>query len=330
MSTTTTASSSTWCSTSPSSVPSRSSGATTRSPPRHALDFDGVLLSPGPGTPEAAGVCIDMVRAAAGHVPVLGVCLGHQAIAVAYGGTVGRAPELLHGKTSLVEHDGVGVLEGLPEPFTATRYHSLAVEPASMPAELEVTGTYGRRRDHGAAAPRARRRGRAVPPGVRPHRGRPPTARQLARRRAATRTPYAAPPASRPSSTAPARGSRRSPGLLGGRRARGRRRGARGRRRGARGRRRRRRGLGVDDVHRLAAGELGAARGVRREDLARRAVRVLLLDCLLVWKPALVSWRGRVRDVPPVTSGTLTIPEATRARPGSRRDRSARRAGSSR
>ena len=108
-------------------------------PASAALDFDGVLLSPGPGTPEAAGVCIDMVRAAAGHVPVLGVCLGHQAIAVAYGGTVGRAPELLHGKTSVVEHDGVGVLEGLPEPFTATRYHSLSVEPSSMPAELEVT-----------------------------------------------------------------------------------------------------------------------------------------------------------------------------------------------
>jgi para-aminobenzoate synthetase component II len=108
-------------------------------PASAALDYDGVLLSPGPGTPEAAGVCIDMVRAAAGHVPVLGVCLGHQAIAVAYGATVGRAPELLHGKTSVVEHHGTGVLDGLPEPFTATRYHSLAVEPASMPSELEVT-----------------------------------------------------------------------------------------------------------------------------------------------------------------------------------------------
>jgi para-aminobenzoate synthetase component II len=104
-----------------------------------ALGFDGVLLSPGPGIPENAGVCVDMVRAAAGHVPVLGVCLGHQAIAVAYGATVGRAPELLHGKTSLVEHRGDGVLSGLPSPFTATRYHSLAVDPASVPAELEVT-----------------------------------------------------------------------------------------------------------------------------------------------------------------------------------------------
>jgi para-aminobenzoate synthetase component II len=108
--------------------------------PEEALDYDGVLLSPGPGVPEAAGVCVPMVRVAAGKVPVLGVCLGHQAIAVAYGGVVSRAPELLHGKTSLVEHDGVGVLAGLPDPFTATRYHSLAVESASVPAELEVTG----------------------------------------------------------------------------------------------------------------------------------------------------------------------------------------------
>ena len=108
-------------------------------PPEAALDFDGVLLSPGPGTPEGAGVCVEMVRAAAGDVPLLGVCLGHQAIAVAYGATVGRAPELLHGKTSLVEHKGEGVLAGLPDPFTATRYHSLAVDPESVPDELEVT-----------------------------------------------------------------------------------------------------------------------------------------------------------------------------------------------
>ncbi len=101
--------------------------------------FDGVLLSPGPGVPEEAGVCIDLVKHLAGRVPLFGVCLGHQAIAVAYGGTVGRAPELLHGKTSQVVHDGVGVFEGLPSPFTATRYHSLAVEPASVPAELIVT-----------------------------------------------------------------------------------------------------------------------------------------------------------------------------------------------
>ena len=105
-----------------------------------ARAYDGVLLSPGPGTPEDAGVCIDLVRACAGTVPVFGVCLGHQAIAVAYGATVDRAPELLHGKTSEVLHDGVGVLAGLPSPFTATRYHSLAVVPSTLPAELAVTG----------------------------------------------------------------------------------------------------------------------------------------------------------------------------------------------
>jgi para-aminobenzoate synthetase component 2 len=105
-----------------------------------AADYDGVLLSPGPGTPEEAGVCVEMVRSCAGRVPVFGVCLGLQSIAVAYGATVGRAPELLHGKTSLVHHEGAGVLAGMPSPFTATRYHSLAVEPATVPADLEVTG----------------------------------------------------------------------------------------------------------------------------------------------------------------------------------------------
>ncbi len=106
---------------------------------RDADAYDGVLLSPGPGTPEKAGVCVEMVQHCAGRTPLLGVCLGHQAIAVAYGGSVDRAPELLHGKTSEVHHDGAGVLNGLPEPFTATRYHSLAVDPATVPDELEVT-----------------------------------------------------------------------------------------------------------------------------------------------------------------------------------------------
>jgi para-aminobenzoate synthetase component 2 len=108
--------------------------------PSEARGYDGVLLSPGPGTPERAGVCVDLVRECAGSVPLLGVCLGHQAIAVAYGGVVERAPELLHGKTSQVLHAGVGVLAGLPSPFTATRYHSLAVRPESLPEELAVTG----------------------------------------------------------------------------------------------------------------------------------------------------------------------------------------------
>ncbi|MER6614668.1 aminodeoxychorismate/anthranilate synthase component II [Streptomyces xantholiticus] len=107
----------------------------------HAQDgFDGVLLSPGPGAPEEAGVCIDMVRhCAVTGVPVFGVCLGMQSMTVAYGGVVDRAPELLHGKTSPVIHDGTGVFAGLPSPFTATRYHSLAAEPARFPEELEVT-----------------------------------------------------------------------------------------------------------------------------------------------------------------------------------------------
>lgn len=108
--------------------------------PSDAARYDGVLLSPGPGTPERAGGCIDLIREAAGRVPVLGVCLGLQAIAVAYGGRVGRAPELLHGKTSEVHHDGVRVLAGVPSPFTATRYHSLAVETGTVPDELEIAG----------------------------------------------------------------------------------------------------------------------------------------------------------------------------------------------
>ncbi|WP_300007270.1 aminodeoxychorismate/anthranilate synthase component II [Pseudonocardia sp.] len=104
-------------------------------------DVDGVLLSPGPGTPERAGVSIEAVRAGASRgLPVLGVCLGHQAIGVAFGGVVERAPELLHGKTSLVRHDGTGVLAGLPDPFVATRYHSLSIRPDTVPAALEVTG----------------------------------------------------------------------------------------------------------------------------------------------------------------------------------------------
>lgn len=108
--------------------------------PADANGFDGVLLSPGPGTPTDAGVCIEMINEVGGDVPIFGVCLGHQAIAEAFGGTVSQAPELLHGKTSLVEHDGIGVLSDLPSPFTATRYHSLAVEEPTLPAEIEVTG----------------------------------------------------------------------------------------------------------------------------------------------------------------------------------------------
>ena len=111
--------------------------------PGFARGFDGILLSPGPGTPEEAGVCVDVVRTQAGVVPIFGVCLGLQSIGVAYGGVVDRAPELLHGKTSPIDHQGLGVLAGLPSPFTATRYHSLAIEPDTMPSVLEVTATTG-------------------------------------------------------------------------------------------------------------------------------------------------------------------------------------------
>ena len=103
--------------------------------------FDGILLSPGPGTPERAGASIPLVHASAQTgTPLLGVCLGHQAIGVAFGGTVDRAPELLHGKTSLVHHSNGGVLQGLPDPFTATRYHSLTILPETKPDVLEATG----------------------------------------------------------------------------------------------------------------------------------------------------------------------------------------------
>jgi para-aminobenzoate synthetase component 2 len=103
--------------------------------------FDGVLISPGPGVPERAGVSVAMIKfCAENKIPLFGVCLGHQAIGVAFGATVSRAPELLHGKTSLVHHQQQGVLEGLPSPFTATRYHSLCVERDTVGAELEITG----------------------------------------------------------------------------------------------------------------------------------------------------------------------------------------------
>jgi para-aminobenzoate synthetase component 2 len=105
-----------------------------------AEEFDGILLSPGPGTPERAGASIPLVLAcAAAKTPLLGVCLGHQAIGVAFGGTVDRAPELRHGKTSSVYHSNIGVLQGLPDPFTATRYHSLTILPDTLPEVLQVT-----------------------------------------------------------------------------------------------------------------------------------------------------------------------------------------------
>ncbi|MEO3793136.1 gamma-glutamyl-gamma-aminobutyrate hydrolase family protein [Nonomuraea sp. B10E15] len=106
--------------------------------------FDGVLVSPGPGTPEAAGVSVPLVRHAVERgLPLLGVCLGHQAIAIACGATVARAPELFHGQTSAVVHDGQGVFEALPSPVRMTRYHSLAVLPATVPDVLDVSARTG-------------------------------------------------------------------------------------------------------------------------------------------------------------------------------------------
>ena len=103
------------------------------------LKPDGVLLSPGPCTPNEAGICLGLLGAAPDDLPVFGVCLGHQAIGQAYGGDVVRAKTIMHGKTSAIRHEGKGVFKGLPDPFTATRYHSLSVDRATLPAELEVT-----------------------------------------------------------------------------------------------------------------------------------------------------------------------------------------------
>ncbi|MEE6287039.1 gamma-glutamyl-gamma-aminobutyrate hydrolase family protein [Georgenia sp. MJ173] len=113
-------------------------------PAGDVTDYDGVLISPGPGTPKEAGSSREIIEAcAAAQVPLLGICLGHQALAEVFGATVSHAPELMHGKTSLVEHDGSGVFDGVPSPFTATRYHSLAVETATVPDELVVTARTG-------------------------------------------------------------------------------------------------------------------------------------------------------------------------------------------
>jgi anthranilate synthase/aminodeoxychorismate synthase-like glutamine amidotransferase len=100
-----------------------------------------IVISPGPCTPQEAGISIDVIKRFAGRVPVLGVCLGHQAIGAAFGGNVIRAANLMHGKTSSVEHDGKTIFRGIPSPMTATRYHSLVVEEKGLPAELEISAT---------------------------------------------------------------------------------------------------------------------------------------------------------------------------------------------
>ena len=100
-----------------------------------------IVISPGPCTPQEAGISIDVIKHFAGKIPILGVCLGHQAIGAAFGGNVIRAANLMHGKTSEVEHDGRTIFRGIPSPMTATRYHSLIVEEMSLPAELEISAT---------------------------------------------------------------------------------------------------------------------------------------------------------------------------------------------
>lgn len=102
-------------------------------------ELDGVVISPGPCTPAEAGISVELIQALAGKVPMLGVCLGHQAIGEAFGATIENAPSLMHGKVSRIAHDGKGVYEGLPDPFTATRYHSLTIRPGTLPEELIVT-----------------------------------------------------------------------------------------------------------------------------------------------------------------------------------------------
>lgn len=104
-----------------------------------ALDPDGIVISPGPGRPEDAGISLDLIRELGPQYPILGVCLGHQSIGQVFGGTITSAPELMHGKTSLVHHTNTGVFAGLDNPFIATRYHSLVIERDSCPAELEIT-----------------------------------------------------------------------------------------------------------------------------------------------------------------------------------------------
>lgn len=102
---------------------------------------DRVVISPGPKTPDEAGVCLEVIREFSGQMPILGVCLGHQAIGQAFGGRVIRAPQVMHGKTSEIAHDGKTVFDGLPNPFPATRYHSLIVERSSLPSCLEISAT---------------------------------------------------------------------------------------------------------------------------------------------------------------------------------------------
>jgi anthranilate synthase/aminodeoxychorismate synthase-like glutamine amidotransferase len=114
-----------------------------------AMRPERILISPGPCTPQEAGISVELIREFAGQVPILGVCLGHQAIGAAFGGNVVRAGKLMHGKTSLIEHDGKTIFRGIASPMTATRYHSLIVEESGLPADLEVTARTIERESHG-------------------------------------------------------------------------------------------------------------------------------------------------------------------------------------
>jgi anthranilate synthase/aminodeoxychorismate synthase-like glutamine amidotransferase len=130
---------------------------------------DAILISPGPGRPESAGISMAVISELAGEFPILGVCLGHQAIGQVYGGDVVSAPTLMHGKTSSIHHDGKSVFAGLPDPFIATRYHSLVVEPTTVPDVLEGDRHHPRRGHHGPPPPVPQGRGGAVPSRVAAH-----------------------------------------------------------------------------------------------------------------------------------------------------------------
>lgn len=108
---------------------------------RRLDEIEGIVISPGPCTPTEAGISVELIRRLAGKVPMLGVCLGHQAIGQAFGADIVLAPELMHGKTSEIRHDGKGIYEGIPESFTATRYHSLIIDPETLPSDFVVTAT---------------------------------------------------------------------------------------------------------------------------------------------------------------------------------------------
>ena len=154
-----------------------------------ALQPTGILISPGPGRPADAGISKALIEQLGDRIPILGVCLGHQAIGEVFGATVTYAPDLMHGKTSEVEHENGGVFRGAPSPMTATRYHSLTLAPDTLPRRTRGDGAHVRRHDHGRSPQDVAHRRRAVSPRKRTDRTRPPPRRQLARpvRRAWTR-----------------------------------------------------------------------------------------------------------------------------------------------